>query len=202
MMVVDIVVMITWSAGPAVSLHGSPTVSPVTAALCASLPLPPCLPVSTSFFALSQAPPALSRKMAMSRPVREPNIMKQASTSGARFGVCLYTPTYLKTTPTATGKSSASSAGFVISLSAAFVTIATHVLYSGFCVFSRIPGNSLNCRRTSRTTSCAVSPTAAIAHPTNKKIMPMPSSPPTRTSTLDMLTTSKGRPENSDTSSR
>ena len=28
-------------AGPAVSLYGSPTVSPVTAALCASLPLPP-----------------------------------------------------------------------------------------------------------------------------------------------------------------
>ena len=33
MMVVDMVVMITWRAGPAVSLHGSPTVSPVTAAL-------------------------------------------------------------------------------------------------------------------------------------------------------------------------
>ena len=28
-------------AGPAVSLSGSPTVSPVTAALCASEPLPP-----------------------------------------------------------------------------------------------------------------------------------------------------------------
>jgi hypothetical protein len=28
-------------AGPAVSLYGSPTVSPVTAALCASEPLPP-----------------------------------------------------------------------------------------------------------------------------------------------------------------
>src|SRR3989441_6851079 len=29
-------------AGPAVSLHGSPTVSPVTAALCVSVPLRPC----------------------------------------------------------------------------------------------------------------------------------------------------------------
>ena len=29
------------SAGPAVSLNGSPTVSPITAALCDSLPLPP-----------------------------------------------------------------------------------------------------------------------------------------------------------------
>ena len=28
-------------AGPAVALYGSPTVSPVTAALCASEPLPP-----------------------------------------------------------------------------------------------------------------------------------------------------------------
>src|SRR5450755_4221581 len=30
-----------FTAGPAVSLYGSPTVSPVTAALCASEPLPP-----------------------------------------------------------------------------------------------------------------------------------------------------------------
>jgi hypothetical protein len=30
-----------FTAGPAVSLYGSPTVSPVTAALCASDPLPP-----------------------------------------------------------------------------------------------------------------------------------------------------------------
>ena len=40
-------------AGPAVSLYGSPTVSPVTAALWASEPLPPQLPSSMYFFALS-----------------------------------------------------------------------------------------------------------------------------------------------------
>src|SRR5690349_25110112 len=40
-------------AGPAVSLYGSPTVSPVTAALCASEPLPPKWPSSMYFLALS-----------------------------------------------------------------------------------------------------------------------------------------------------
>ncbi len=49
------------SAGPAVSLNGSPTVSPITAALCASEPLPPSLPSSMYFLALSHAPPALLR---------------------------------------------------------------------------------------------------------------------------------------------
>src|ERR1700741_2988627 len=44
-------------AGPAVSLYGSPTVSPVTAAAWASEPLPPYKPSSISFFALSHAPP-------------------------------------------------------------------------------------------------------------------------------------------------
>ena len=47
------------SAGPAVSLNGSPTVSPMTAALWASEPLPPWLPSSMYFLALSHAPPAL-----------------------------------------------------------------------------------------------------------------------------------------------
>ena len=44
-------------ARPAVSLYGSPTLSPVTAAAWASEPLPPYAPSSMSFFALSQAPP-------------------------------------------------------------------------------------------------------------------------------------------------
>ena len=47
------------SAGPAVSLNGSPTVSPMTAALWASEPLPPSWPSSMYFLALSHAPPAL-----------------------------------------------------------------------------------------------------------------------------------------------
>ena len=40
-------------AGPAVSLNGSPTVSPMIVASWASEPLPPCAPSSTIFFALS-----------------------------------------------------------------------------------------------------------------------------------------------------
>ena len=44
-------------AGPAVSLNGSPTVSPVTDAAWASDPFPPNAPSSMSFFALSHAPP-------------------------------------------------------------------------------------------------------------------------------------------------
>src|SRR5687768_13408289 len=41
--------------GPAVSLNGSPTVSPTMAALCAGLPLPPCAPCSMYFLALSRS---------------------------------------------------------------------------------------------------------------------------------------------------
>ena len=36
--------------GPAVSLKGSPTVSPVIDALCVSVPLPPKFPSSIHFF--------------------------------------------------------------------------------------------------------------------------------------------------------
>src|SRR5215471_1393489 len=56
-------------AGPAVSLYGSPTVSPVTAAAWASEPLPPYAPSSISFFALSHAPPPAVIAMARKRPV-------------------------------------------------------------------------------------------------------------------------------------
>ena len=52
-----------FSAGPAVSLNGSPTVSPMTAALWASEPLPPSLPSSMYFLALSHAPPALLQEV-------------------------------------------------------------------------------------------------------------------------------------------
>src|SRR3954453_23150421 len=55
-------------AGPAVSLNGSPTVSPVTDAACASEPLPPEAPSSISFFALSQAPPPAVMRTAKKKP--------------------------------------------------------------------------------------------------------------------------------------
>src|SRR3954451_7053744 len=61
-----VILIIGFIAGPAVSLYGSPTVSPVTAAAWASEPLPPYRPSSIIFFALSQAPPpdviAIARK--------------------------------------------------------------------------------------------------------------------------------------------
>ena len=55
-------------AGPEVSLKGSPTVSPTTAALWLSEPLPPWAPVSMYFLALSHAPPALAMKIARQKP--------------------------------------------------------------------------------------------------------------------------------------
>ena len=49
-------------AGPLVSLVGSPTVSPITPASCASDPFPPWFPSSIYFFALSAAPPKLFKE--------------------------------------------------------------------------------------------------------------------------------------------
>ena len=55
-------------AGPAVSLNGSPTVSPMTVAAWASEPLPPWWPSSTSFLALSHEPPEFARNTAIKVP--------------------------------------------------------------------------------------------------------------------------------------
>lgn len=58
-------------AGPEVSFNGSPTVSPITAALCSSDPFFLTTPSMTSypdsiyFFALSQAPPVLLAEIAI-----------------------------------------------------------------------------------------------------------------------------------------
>ena len=53
----------TWSDGPAVSLNGSPTVSPTTVAACSGVFFI-FSSVSTIFLALSHAPPALAMKIA------------------------------------------------------------------------------------------------------------------------------------------
>src|ERR1700722_19892527 len=58
--IIDINLIKIFNAGPEVSLKGSPTVSPITAALCASEPLPPKLPASIYFLALSQTPPVFA----------------------------------------------------------------------------------------------------------------------------------------------
>ena len=80
--------------GPLVSLNGSPTVSPTTAALCASEPFACCTPslsrcpASMYFFALSHAPPAFAMKIATQkpqvsvptkRPITPPNPQEQSS---------------------------------------------------------------------------------------------------------------------------
>jgi len=96
-----------------VSLNGSPTVSPVTAAWCASLPLPPKCPRSMCFFALSHAPPPVFSTNASSIPAIVPTI-KYAATASA-----------FKITPTSTVTTTTNNPGSIISLSAAFVQMST-----------------------------------------------------------------------------
>mmetsp|Transcript_25716 Transcript_25716/g.63780 ORF Transcript_25716/g.63780 Transcript_25716/m.63780 type:complete len:204 (+) Transcript_25716:217-828(+) len=117
----------TCTDGPAVSFDGSPTVSPTTAALWVSLPLPPSAPVSTYFLALSHAPPALLRNSAIKIPVDVLNMRKDAITCAPRKGLFQYDPSNLNTNPTANGERTESSPGLTISRSAARETIATHV---------------------------------------------------------------------------
>ena len=57
---IDINLIRIFNEGPEVSLKGSPTVSPTIHALCAKEPLPPKLPSSIFFLALSHAPPELA----------------------------------------------------------------------------------------------------------------------------------------------
>ena len=72
MLTIDMSLMRILSDGPEVSLKGSPTVSPTMVALWANEPLPPKLPSSTIFLALSHAPPALAIKTARVKPPASP----------------------------------------------------------------------------------------------------------------------------------
>ena len=110
------------------SLQGSPTVSPVTAALCASLPFPPCYPVSMYFLALSQAPPPLLKKSAIRIPVLVENIKNPAKTSAPNKGLPLYDPIILKMTPTVMGESTDKRPGLIIYFKPALLTKETHYL--------------------------------------------------------------------------
>jgi len=136
--------------GPEVSLKGSPTVSPVTAALCASDPLKLInpstkTPASNDFLALSQAPPALFWKIAQTTPetvtpaIYPPSISATMALALASF---IYTNLPIKTIPI--GKPIVKIPGNIISCKAALVEISTHFAYSGFPVPSIIPGISLN----------------------------------------------------------
>ena len=114
--------------GPAVSLQGSPTVSPVTEALCASDPFPPNLPVSIYFLALSQAPPPLLKNKAIKIPVLVANIKNPARASAPSSGLPLKEPIILNVTPTVIGDRTASRPGLIICCKPAALTIETHCL--------------------------------------------------------------------------
>ena len=81
----DMTVMRVFKEGPAVSLNGSPTVSPTTDALCASEPGPPYCPVSMNFLALSHSPPALDIRRAKITPVKIAPPRNPPNASGPRM---------------------------------------------------------------------------------------------------------------------
>lgn len=74
-------------------------VSPVTAALWASLPFPPKAPLSIYFFALSQAPPEVLRKRAIKIPETVANMSMPATALAPSSGWSVACPTSLKTRP-------------------------------------------------------------------------------------------------------
>ena len=108
---IDINLIKIFSAGPDVSLNGSPTVSPTTAAECASDPLPPKLPASIYFFALSHAPPALAIIIANKNPEAIDPIRRPPNASA---------PSIM---PTAIGVMIESNPGQIIALIAPWVLI-------------------------------------------------------------------------------
>lgn len=109
------------SAGPEVSLSGSPTVSPITAALCSSVPflltspLTIRCPASIYFFALSQAPPVLDDEIAIYTPL--------TSAPGSRPAIA-FGP---KIAPMTNGVNMTKAPGANISLREAYVDILTHL---------------------------------------------------------------------------
>src|SRR5699024_351204 len=127
--------------GPAVSLKGSPTVSPMTAALWALLPLPPSSPDSTYFLELSQRPPALD----INRARRSPLTMFPRRKPPIAWGPPM--------NPTTTVERMLISPAGISSFSAPVVAISIHLPYSALTPFfpSRRPGIVSNWRWISAT---------------------------------------------------
>ena len=123
--------------GPAVSLKGSPTVSPITVALWVSDPFPPRWPSSTYFLALSQTPPALAIIKASTTPVA-----RAPTSSPAR-------PATPSRVPARIGADTASKPGRIICRSADLAAMATQRAESGSALPSSNPGMVRNWRRTS-----------------------------------------------------
>lgn len=115
---VDINLMKMSRQGPTVSLSGSPTVSPTTAASCSGLPLPApsTAPASMDFLLLSQAPPALPVKMAIMMAQTVEPMITPPTNSGPKMK------------PQATGTTTASSEGTFISPIAPLEEISMQVL--------------------------------------------------------------------------
>ena len=153
-------------------MKGSPTVSPTTAALWQSEPLPPWCPASMYFLALSQAPPALAMKMARQKPVTRAPARKPPSTS-------------MLMNPRTSGITTAREPGTTISLSEAVVEMATQRAESGCTPSrpSRRPGISRNWRRTSSIISWAARPTASMVRAANRNGSMAPRKRPMKTST-------------------
>ena len=124
--IVDTSLIKIWIEGPAVSLQGSPTVSPVTAAKCTSVFFKPI--DSQYFFVLSQAPPPLFKNKAIKIPVAVENIKKAQTAFGPRSYWPVTEPIYLKIKDTTIGERTERSPGFTIYLWPAAVTISTHLV--------------------------------------------------------------------------
>mmetsp|Transcript_19539 Transcript_19539/g.61284 ORF Transcript_19539/g.61284 Transcript_19539/m.61284 type:complete len:286 (+) Transcript_19539:473-1330(+) len=188
-----------FKAGPEVSLKGSPTVSATTHALPMACFLMPSF--SQSFFALSQAPPALAMAMASTQP----DTMEPASAPMRHLG-----PTMK---PTMSGDRMAKSAGASISWMAARVAKATHRSLSGctsssggmvsplearlmasISVMPRSFVTSRNCRRTSQMMAPAALPTESIVRPPKRKGSMPPRSTPARTTGSQTSKEPAGRP--------
>ncbi len=85
------------------------------------------------------------------------------------------------------GKMIVRAPGSIISRKAACVEISTHLLYSGLPVPSKIPGISLNWRRTSLTISMAAFPTEFIANAEKTTGIIAPTNKAARTLALNIL---------------
>jgi len=109
------------SDGPEVSFNGSPTVSPITAALCSSEPFflttpsTSYYPLSIYFLALSQAPPALAEDVAMVTPLTKIPGKRPATAAGP------------KSNPRMSGDKITRNPGANISLSDDLVEISIHL---------------------------------------------------------------------------
>ena len=127
-----ITLMRMFMLGPEVSLKGSPTVSPTTVAAWTSEPLPPRLPFSTYFLALSHAPPALAMVRAIST---------QPSSAPPSAPPRAWAP---MPKPTTGGRATAMAPGRSMRFRAAEVAMSMHLALSGSAVPSRSPGISRN----------------------------------------------------------